>query len=60
MAVDEQNRVAVFSLPTDADVQLSSDRASFFLVQTKYFYVHAMGLPKELQQSEYYIRSLKK
>ncbi|XP_054881817.1 laminin subunit alpha-5-like, partial [Poeciliopsis prolifica] len=31
VAVDDQNRVAVFSLATDADVQLSSERASFFL-----------------------------
>ncbi|XP_056241478.1 laminin subunit alpha-5 isoform X1 [Seriola aureovittata] len=31
VAVDAQNRVAVFSLPTDTEVQLISDRASFFL-----------------------------
>ncbi|KAM6924368.1 laminin subunit alpha-5 [Xenentodon cancila] len=31
VAVDEQNRVATFSLPADAEVQLSSDRSSFFL-----------------------------
>ncbi|XP_035998362.1 laminin subunit alpha-5 [Fundulus heteroclitus] len=31
VAVDEQNRVAVFTLPADAEVQLSSERASFFL-----------------------------
>ncbi|KAM4737780.1 laminin subunit alpha-5 isoform 2-T2 [Anableps anableps] len=31
VAVDERNRVAVFPLPTDAEVQLSSERASFFL-----------------------------
>ncbi|CAB1420720.1 unnamed protein product [Pleuronectes platessa] len=31
VAIDAQDRVAVFSLPTDAEVQLISDRASFFL-----------------------------
>uniref|UniRef100_A0A8C9YTX6 Laminin A chain n=1 Tax=Sander lucioperca TaxID=283035 RepID=A0A8C9YTX6_SANLU len=31
VAIDEQNRVAVFSLPADAEIQLISDRASFFL-----------------------------
>ncbi|KAM4563209.1 laminin subunit alpha-5 isoform 2-T2 [Odontesthes bonariensis] len=31
VAIDEQSRVAVFSLPADTEVQLSSDRASFFL-----------------------------
>ncbi|KAK5624087.1 hypothetical protein CRENBAI_015003 [Crenichthys baileyi] len=31
VAVDEQNRVAVFSLPADTEIQLSSERASFFL-----------------------------
>ncbi|XP_068161173.1 laminin subunit alpha-5 isoform X2 [Antennarius striatus] len=31
VATDGQNRVAVFSLPTDIEIQLSSDRASFFL-----------------------------
>uniref|UniRef100_A0A7N6B1R5 Laminin subunit alpha-5 n=1 Tax=Anabas testudineus TaxID=64144 RepID=A0A7N6B1R5_ANATE len=30
-AVDEHNRVAVFSLPADSEIQLISDRASFFL-----------------------------
>lgn len=33
VAIDEQNRVAVFSLPADAEIQLSSERASFFLVR---------------------------
>uniref|UniRef100_A0A4W6G0T1 Laminin, alpha 5 n=2 Tax=Percomorphaceae TaxID=1489872 RepID=A0A4W6G0T1_LATCA len=31
VAIDGQNRVSVFSLPTDVEVQLISDRASFFL-----------------------------
>ncbi|XP_069382509.1 laminin subunit alpha-5 isoform X2 [Paralichthys olivaceus] len=31
VAIDAQNRVAVFSLPANAEVQLISDRASFFL-----------------------------
>ncbi|XP_039878777.1 laminin subunit alpha-5 isoform X1 [Simochromis diagramma] len=31
VAVDEQNRVAVFSLPSDAEIQLTADRATFFL-----------------------------
>ncbi|XP_022051460.2 laminin subunit alpha-5 isoform X1 [Acanthochromis polyacanthus] len=31
VAIDEQNRVAVFSLPANVEVQLISDRASFFL-----------------------------
>uniref|UniRef100_A0A8D3CPA0 Laminin subunit alpha-5 n=1 Tax=Scophthalmus maximus TaxID=52904 RepID=A0A8D3CPA0_SCOMX len=31
VAIDAQNRVAVFTLPADAEVQLVSDRASFFL-----------------------------
>ncbi|KAM8862639.1 laminin subunit alpha-5 isoform 2-T2 [Spinachia spinachia] len=31
VAIDGQNRAAVFSLPSDAEIQLSSDRASFFL-----------------------------
>ncbi|XP_041655744.1 laminin subunit alpha-5 isoform X2 [Cheilinus undulatus] len=31
VAIDEQNRVAVFSLPADPEIQLMSDRASFFL-----------------------------
>ncbi|XP_041858853.1 laminin subunit alpha-5 isoform X2 [Melanotaenia boesemani] len=31
VATDEQNRVAVFSLPADTEIQLISDRASFFL-----------------------------
>ncbi|XP_047462931.1 laminin subunit alpha-5 isoform X2 [Mugil cephalus] len=31
VAIDEQNRVAVFSLPASAEIQLTSDRASFFL-----------------------------
>uniref|UniRef100_A0A3B4YWT5 Laminin A chain n=1 Tax=Stegastes partitus TaxID=144197 RepID=A0A3B4YWT5_9TELE len=31
VAIDDQNRVAVFSLPTNAEVQLISDQASFFL-----------------------------
>ncbi|MEQ2157332.1 hypothetical protein GOODEAATRI_000720 [Goodea atripinnis] len=31
VAVDEQNRVAVFSLPADTEIQLSSEHASFFL-----------------------------
>ncbi|KAM7405319.1 hypothetical protein PAMP_012591 [Pampus punctatissimus] len=31
VAIDGQNRVAVFSLPADTEVQLTSDRASFFL-----------------------------
>ncbi|XP_049919958.1 laminin subunit alpha-5 isoform X1 [Epinephelus moara] len=31
VAIDEQNRVAVFSLPADVEIQLISDRASFFL-----------------------------
>ncbi|XP_070695085.1 laminin subunit alpha-5 [Pempheris klunzingeri] len=31
VAIDEQNRVAVFSLPTNAEIQLISDRTSFFL-----------------------------
>lgn len=33
VAVDEQNRVAVFSLPSDAEIQLTADRATFFLVR---------------------------
>ncbi|XP_024119648.2 laminin subunit alpha-5 isoform X2 [Oryzias melastigma] len=33
VATDEQRRVSVFSLPADAEIQLSSDRASFFLHQ---------------------------
>ncbi|XP_036961278.1 laminin subunit alpha-5 isoform X1 [Acanthopagrus latus] len=31
VAVDEQNRVAVLSLPADAEIQLISEQASFFL-----------------------------
>ncbi|KAM3618812.1 uncharacterized protein V6R79_025116 [Siganus canaliculatus] len=31
VAIDDLNRVAVFSLPADVEIQLSSDRASFFL-----------------------------
>ncbi|KAF3860796.1 hypothetical protein F7725_001051, partial [Dissostichus mawsoni] len=31
VAIDGQNRVAVFSLPENAEIQLISDRASFFL-----------------------------
>uniref|UniRef100_A0A7N8XFZ2 Laminin subunit alpha-5 n=1 Tax=Mastacembelus armatus TaxID=205130 RepID=A0A7N8XFZ2_9TELE len=31
VAIDKQNRVGVFSLPADTEVQLISDRASFFL-----------------------------
>ncbi|XP_055747285.1 laminin subunit alpha-5-like [Salvelinus fontinalis] len=31
VTIDEMNRVAVFTLPTDAEVQLIADRASFFL-----------------------------
>ncbi|KAM6929230.1 laminin subunit alpha-5 [Lycodopsis pacificus] len=31
VAIDGQNRAAVFSLPSDAEIQLISDRASFFL-----------------------------
>ncbi|XP_037539699.1 laminin subunit alpha-5 [Nematolebias whitei] len=31
VAVDEQNRVAVFSLPADTQIQLTSEQASFFL-----------------------------
>uniref|UniRef100_A0AAQ4S3F6 Laminin subunit alpha-5 n=1 Tax=Gasterosteus aculeatus aculeatus TaxID=481459 RepID=A0AAQ4S3F6_GASAC len=31
VAIDGQNRAAVFSLPADAEIQLSADRASFFL-----------------------------
>ncbi|XP_053174071.1 laminin subunit alpha-5 [Scomber japonicus] len=31
VAIDGQNRVAVFSLPVDAEIHLTSDRASFFL-----------------------------
>lgn len=31
VAIDEQSRVSVFSLPADAEVQLISERASFFL-----------------------------
>ncbi|XP_044207309.1 laminin subunit alpha-5 isoform X2 [Thunnus albacares] len=31
VAIDGQNRVALFSLPTDTEIQLTSDRASFFL-----------------------------
>uniref|UniRef100_A0AAQ5Y5K7 Laminin subunit alpha-5 n=1 Tax=Amphiprion ocellaris TaxID=80972 RepID=A0AAQ5Y5K7_AMPOC len=31
VAIDEQSRVAVFSLPANVEVQLISDRASFFL-----------------------------
>ncbi|XP_037333672.2 laminin subunit alpha-5 isoform X2 [Pungitius pungitius] len=31
VAIDGQSRAAVFSLPSDAEIQLSSDRASFFL-----------------------------
>ncbi|CAL8370062.1 unnamed protein product [Lota lota] len=31
VAVDDRNRVAMFSLSSDAEVQLTSDRASFFL-----------------------------
>lgn len=33
VAIDEHNRVAVLSLPADADIQLTSERASFFLVR---------------------------
>ncbi|XP_037833033.1 laminin subunit alpha-5 isoform X1 [Kryptolebias marmoratus] len=46
VAVDEQNRVAVFSLPVDTQVQLTSDRASFFL--NKVYLV-----PKNLFSMEY-------
>ncbi|CAJ1084378.1 laminin subunit alpha-5 isoform X1 [Xyrichtys novacula] len=31
VAIDDQHRVAVFSLPADPEIQLISDRASFFL-----------------------------
>ncbi|XP_075883000.1 laminin subunit alpha-5 isoform X3 [Nelusetta ayraudi] len=31
VAIDEQHRVALLSLPADAEIQLSSERASFFL-----------------------------
>ncbi|XP_052396695.1 laminin subunit alpha-5-like [Carassius gibelio] len=31
VSVDDQKRVAVFNLSTDADIQLSTDRSSFFL-----------------------------
>uniref|UniRef100_A0A8C4DLR4 Laminin subunit alpha-5 n=1 Tax=Dicentrarchus labrax TaxID=13489 RepID=A0A8C4DLR4_DICLA len=31
VAIDEQNRVAVFSLPANTEIQLIADRASFFL-----------------------------
>ncbi|KAK7884080.1 hypothetical protein WMY93_027203 [Mugilogobius chulae] len=31
VAIDDQNRVSVFSLPADAEVLLSAERASFFL-----------------------------
>ncbi|XP_034550802.1 laminin subunit alpha-5 [Notolabrus celidotus] len=31
VAIDDQNRVAVLSLPADPEIQLISDRASFFL-----------------------------
>ncbi|XP_059188801.1 laminin subunit alpha-5 isoform X2 [Centropristis striata] len=31
VAIDEQNRVSVFSLPADFEIQLVSERASFFL-----------------------------
>ncbi|KAM9785933.1 laminin subunit alpha-5 [Neosynchiropus ocellatus] len=31
VAIDQQNRVAVFSLPADTELQLISDRATFFL-----------------------------
>ncbi|XP_067382208.1 laminin subunit alpha-5 isoform X2 [Channa argus] len=31
VAVDEHNRVAVFSLPVDTEIQLNSDQANFFL-----------------------------
>lgn len=34
VAVDEQNRVAVLSLPADAEIQLIAEQASFFLVGT--------------------------
>ncbi|XP_069573485.1 laminin subunit alpha-5 [Brachyistius frenatus] len=46
VAVDQQNRVAVFSLPVNPEVQLTSDRASFFL--------HKVYLvPKEQFRMEY-------
>ncbi|XP_015258525.1 PREDICTED: laminin subunit alpha-5, partial [Cyprinodon variegatus] len=46
VAVDEQKRVAFFSLPADAEIQLSSERASFFL--------HKVYLvPKDLFTMEY-------
>lgn len=32
VAIDEHHRVALLSLPVDAEIQLSSERASFFLV----------------------------
>lgn len=32
VATDEHHRVAVLSLPADAEIHLSSERASFFLV----------------------------
>lgn len=32
VAIDEQHRAALLSLPADAEIQLSSERASFFLV----------------------------
>ncbi|KAM9343060.1 laminin subunit alpha-5 isoform 2-T2 [Pholidichthys leucotaenia] len=31
VVIDEQNRVAVFSLPSDPQIHINSDRASFFL-----------------------------
>uniref|UniRef100_A0A665VCL0 Laminin, alpha 5 n=1 Tax=Echeneis naucrates TaxID=173247 RepID=A0A665VCL0_ECHNA len=46
VAIDTQNRVAVFSLPADAEVQLISDRASFFLHK-----VHLV--PKDQFTTEY-------
>lgn len=33
VATDEQQQVAVLSLPAEAEIQLSSERGSFFLVR---------------------------
>lgn len=34
VAIDADHRVAIFSLGADTEIQLTSDRASFFLVRT--------------------------
>ncbi|KAJ8408959.1 hypothetical protein AAFF_G00239800 [Aldrovandia affinis] len=39
VSVDDKNRVAIFTLSTDADVQFIADRASFFLYKV-YFIPH--------------------